>query len=113
MSTKSRVIASTVAASAAAAALATLGVGHASASIPDGAYTFTSSAGAHAPATIARGSLHYLGQVLPMHMTRAGATVDVAGSAIEYRLTQRGRAYAGPSTVLGIPTGVVISLTPR
>ncbi|OBA63948.1 hypothetical protein [Gordonia sp. 852002-10350_SCH5691597] len=112
MSTKSRVIASTIAASA-AVALATVGVGQASASIPDGQYTFTSSAGAHAPATVRAGHLHYLGQDLPMHMTRAGATVEVAGDAIEYRLTQRGRGYAGTSTILGIPTGVVISLTPR
>lgn len=112
MSTKSRVIASTVAASA-AVALASLGVGQASASIPDGRYTFTSSAGAHAPATISRGRLHYLGQNLPLHRTRAGATVAVAGSAIEYRLTKRGRGYAGPSTVLGVPTGVTITLTPR
>ncbi|WP_270484852.1 hypothetical protein [Gordonia jacobaea] len=112
MNTRTRLIASTVAASA-AAALAGLGVGHASAAIPDGAYTFRSSAGAHAPATISRGHLHYLGQDLPMHPTRAGATVDVAGDAITYRLAKRGRGYAGPSTVLGVPTGVTITLTPR
>lgn len=112
MNTRTRIVASTVAASA-VVGLATLGVGHANASIPDGAYTFTSSAGVHAPATISRGHLSYLGQTLPLRSTRAGATVDVAGSAIEYRLTQRGRAYSGPSTVLGVPTGVTITLTPR
>ncbi|UEA60673.1 hypothetical protein LK459_07530 [Gordonia otitidis] len=110
MNTKSRIVASTV---AAAAALAGLGVGTASASIPDGRYVFTSSAGAHAPATISRGHLHYLGQDLPMHPTRAGATVDVAGDAITYRLTQRGRGFSGPSLILGVPTGVTITLTPR
>ena len=112
MSTKPRFIASTVAASA-AVGLATVGVGTANASIPDGRYTFTSSAGAHAPATISRGHLHYLGQDLPMHMTPHGATVAVAGNAIQYRLTQRGRAYSGPSLILGVPTGVTISPTPR
>lgn len=112
MSTKSRIIASAVAASA-AVALASLGVGTASAAIPDGRYVLSSTAGAHAPATVSRGRLHYLGQDLPLRSTRAGATVEAAGSAIEYRLTQRGRAYSGPSTVLGVPTGVVITLTPR
>ena len=112
MNSKSRLIASTVAISA-AAALAGLGVGHASAAIPDGRYVFSSSAGAHAPATVSRGRLHYLGQDLPLHQTRVGATVEVAGSAIQYRLTKRGRAYSGPSTVLGVPTGVTITLTPR
>lgn len=112
MSTKTRTIASTVAVSA-ALTLATVGVGHASASIPDGRYVFSSSAGAHAPATVSSGRLHYLGQTLPLRSTRAGATVEAAGSAITYRLTQRGRAYSGPSTVLGVPTGVVITLTPR
>ncbi|WP_273491332.1 hypothetical protein [Gordonia otitidis] len=112
MNTKTRIVASGVAASA-AVALATVGVGQASASIPDGQYTLTSSAGAHAPATVRAGHLHYLGQDLPMHMTRVGATVEVAGSAIEYRLAKRGRGYVGPSLILGIPTGVVISLTPR
>lgn len=112
MSTKSRIIASAVAASA-AVALASLGVGTASAAIPDGRYVLSSTAGAHAPATVSRGRLHYLGQTLPIHQTRAGATVDVAGDAITYRLTKRGRGYAGPSLILGIPTGVVITLTPR
>ena len=112
MNTKTRIVASGVAASA-AVALATVGVGQASASIPDGAYVFSSSAGAHAPATVAHGRLHYLGQDLQLRSTPHGATVEVAGSAIEYRLTQRGRAFSGPSTVLGVPMGVVISLTPR
>ncbi|OBA73121.1 hypothetical protein [Gordonia sp. 852002-10350_SCH5691597] len=112
MNTRTRVIASTVAASA-AVALGTIGVGQASASIPDGQYTLTSTAGAHAPARVSHGRLHYLGQNLPMHMTRVGATVEVAGNAIEYRLAKHGRGYVGPSLILGIPTGVVISLTPR
>lgn len=112
MCTKSRLIASTVAASA-AAALASLGVGHASAAIPDGRYVFSSSAGAHAPATVSRGRLHYLGQDLPLRSTLAGATVDVAGDAITYQLTKRGHTFSGPSIVLGVPTGVVITLTPR
>lgn len=112
MNTRTRIVASTVAVSA-AVGLATVGVGHASASIPDGRYVFSSSAGAHAPATVSRGRLHYLGQDLPLRMTRSGATVDVAGSAITYQLTKRGRIFSGPSTVLGINTGVTISLTPR
>ena len=112
MKTRTRVIASTIAASA-AVGLATIGVGQASASIPDGQYTLTSTAGAHAPATVSRGHLHYLGQDLPMRSTAHGATVEVAGDAIQYRLTQRGRTFSGTSLILGVPTGVVITLTPR
>ncbi|OBA43984.1 hypothetical protein [Gordonia sp. 852002-51296_SCH5728562-b] len=112
MNTKSRIVASTVAVSA-AVGLATLGVGHASAAIPDGRYILTSTAGAHAPATVHAGHLSYLGEDLPLVQTPGGATVEAAGSAITYRLTKRGRAYSGPSTVLGVPTGVTITLTPR
>lgn len=112
MNTRTRVIASTVAASA-AVALGTIGVGQASASIPDGQYTLTSTAGAHAPASVSRGHLHYLGQDLPLRSTAHGATVEVAGSAIEYRLTKHGRGYSGPSLILGVPMGVTITLTPR
>ncbi|WP_287004239.1 MULTISPECIES: hypothetical protein [Gordonia] len=112
MKTRTRVIASTIAASA-AVGLATIGVGQASAAIPDGAYTLTSTAGAHAPASVSHGRLHYLGQALPMVPTPRGATVEVAGDAITYKLAKRGRGYVGTSTILGIPTGVVISLTPR